>query len=74
MTDTDSVVRLAGIEGAFRLSRREGWGLGDLGDLGAWLGPPSPQRARQKSRGHPRWWRFRRAALWRDSRGGRRHM
>jgi|HubBroStandDraft_4_1064222.scaffolds.fasta_scaffold2066935_2 hypothetical protein len=51
MTVTDSVVRLAGIEGEFRLRRRDGWGLGDLGDLGAWLGPTFPQRARQRSRG-----------------------
>jgi hypothetical protein len=73
MTVTDSVVRLAGIEGEFRLSRGDGWGLGDLGDLCAWLGPTFAAKGAAKM-GHPRRWRFRLAALWRDSRGGRRHM
>src|ERR1700721_2970069 len=58
MTVTDSVVRLAGTQSEFRLRRRDGWGLGDLGDWGA-----------AKIEGHPRQWRFRRAALWRGSRG-----
>ena len=53
MTVTDSVVRLAGTQSEFRLRRRDGWGLGDLGDLGAWLGPTFAALGRGKDRGAP---------------------
>lgn len=49
-TVTDSVVRLAGIEGEFRLSRRDGWGLGDLV---AWLVPTFAAKGGAKDRGTP---------------------
>src|ERR1700723_3139846 len=69
MTVTDSVVRLAGTHSEFRLRRREVgvWEIWETWVRG-WV-RPLPHWGAAKIEGHPRQWRFRRAALWRGSRG-----